>query len=255
MTSPSDGQRHGERVGQSVDLAGTAGDPLGDQLALARHAGRRPAASVDSALSGVAAAMPRGQVVEPAPQAARDDGVAGPRRRPGWRPARGRPGLCSSTGSSRSPIGRRVVESGTPGPGADERRLEHPGVGAPPRDDDVVRARRLGQLVDDRAQDRVGRHGARQARQDARERLGLLATADLERSDGLAVADGREADDRDEADDGPVERPRIGDQRGERDEAEDEERCGEDPPGASDATFRGFRGSRLPACGVRSRQE
>ena len=85
-------------------------------------------------------------------------------------------------------------------PGADERRLEHPGIGSPADDDDVVGAGRLGQLLDDRTEDRVGRHRPRQARQDPGERLGLLAAPDLERRDGLAVADRGEADDDDEAD-------------------------------------------------------
>ena len=62
----------------------------------------------------------------------------------------------SKTGSSRSVIGRSVLESATPGAGADQRGVEDPGVGPPPDHDDVVGVRGSRELVDDGAQDRVG---------------------------------------------------------------------------------------------------
>ena len=130
-----------------------------------------------TAPSGALAADPRGR--------GRRAGRAGRRRRPARRaPAttgiatgsRSSGPASGATGSSRSAIGRRVVESGHAGPRADERRLEDPRVGAPPGDDDVVgagRARPARSTIG--ADDRVGRDRARQARQDPGERLGFLA--------------------------------------------------------------------------------
>jgi hypothetical protein len=56
------------------------------------------------------------------------------------------------------------------------------------------------------------------------------------------MPDRREPDDHDERDDGPVERPWLGDQAQDCDQPEDEDGSGEDPPRSSDATVRGFRG-------------
>ncbi len=160
MTPSSDGQRRGQRVGQAVDLR----EP-------ARRSGRRPAgaraargAAAGRAAPTVAPARRRPRAIRAvrssirAAEAARGDGLGGPRPRPGWRPARGRAGVVARRPD---PRGRRsagsVVESGTPGAGADERRLEDAGVGPAAGDDDVVGAGRVGQLVDDGAEDRVGR--------------------------------------------------------------------------------------------------
>jgi len=141
--------------------------------------------------------------------------------------------------------GRRI---GHARPRADERRLEHAGVGPAAGDDDVIRARRIGKLGDDRAEDRVRRHGARQPGQDARERFGLLAPSDLERGDRFAVADRGEPDDEHQADDRPVDRPgTVQRDPHDGDQAENEERDGEDPPRSSDATVRRVRGSRRRA--------
>ena len=78
-------------------------------------------------------------------------------------------------GSSRSAIGSRVTDSGTPVAGRDEPGLEDAGVGAAADDDDVVGAGCPPELLDDGVDDGVRRDGARQARQDPRERGGLLA--------------------------------------------------------------------------------
>ena len=73
--------------------------------------------------------------------------------------------------------GTSVEEVGHAGPGADEHRLEDPGVGAATDDDDVVGAGAGAELLDDRADDRVGRDRAGQALQDPGEDLGLRAAA------------------------------------------------------------------------------
>ena len=148
------GQRRGQRVGQAVDLPDPAGDPLGDGCparlaaadAVARRSGtaasRRPATRSPrrDARRRRSSSRPR-ERRRPRRPARRDVGPTGI----GDRLARGRRSAATvgrSTGSSRSPIGRSVVESGTPGPGADERRLEDAGVGPAAGDDDVVGAGR-----------------------------------------------------------------------------------------------------------------
>ena len=99
----------------------------------------------------------------------------------------------------------------------------------------MVGAAGRGELLDDGPDDRVLGHGPRQARQDAGEGLGLGAAAVLEGDDRLAVAEGGEADDRDEPGHDPVEGARLlGEQPGDQQESEEEERAGEDPPGAAD---------------------
>ena len=170
-------QRRGQRVGQAVDLADR------------RRSGRRPlvlAGRPDPAMTAVARHGRPPRSARSASNRPRMPPAATGRRRP----------IGIATGSRRrvgsastDPRGRRSAgassNSGTPGAGADERRLEDAGVGPPADDDDVVGAGRLGQLVDDGVEDRVGRDRARQAGQDAGERFGLLAPADLERGDRL----------------------------------------------------------------------
>ena len=103
-------------------------------------------------------------------------------------------------------MGSVVVDAATPGRGADQPRLEDPGVTAAASDDDVVGARRAGELVDDGRDDGIGRDRARQVREDPDERLGLGPAAGLEVGDGGAVLDRRDADAEDERSDEEVDR-------------------------------------------------
>ena len=125
-------------------------------------------------------------------------------------------------------------------PGADEGGLEDAGVRAPPRDDDVVSATGIGQLGDDGIEDRVRGDRPRQAGQDAGERFGLFAPADLDLGDRLTVADRGEPDDEHEGDDEDVGGRRLEREAKRGDQPEDEEGAGEDPPSASRATLRVF---------------
>ena len=125
-------------------------------------------------------------------------------------------------------------------PGADEGGLQDASIRTPPRDDDVVRAARVGQLGDDGIEDRVRGDRSRQARQDAGERFGLFATADLELGHRLAMTDGGEADEEHEGGNDSIGRRRPDHEPEDLDQAEDEEGAGEDPPSASRATLRGL---------------
>ncbi len=143
-------------------------------------------------------------------------------------------------GSSRSPIGRRVVESGTPGRAltsvASSTRASGPAAG----DDDVVRAGRIGQLVDDRAEDRVGRHGARQARTGCARTIRPPRAGRPRARRRPGGGGSRRTRRRTEGDDAQsIGRARSSDEPDHGDQAEDEERDGEDPPRSSDPTVRG----------------
>ena len=245
------GQRRGQRVAQTVDLAGPRRDPVGDRLV------RRPGSARRRSVDGRRAADRRGgrqsrgrrrRTGRAATPAATGAGVGRrDRDRHGLAVARARP----STGSSRSAIGRRVVESGTPGRAltsvasrtrASGRRRATTMWSAPVA---VASSSTIAPRIasGETERDRLDRMRAKD--------LGLLAAADLERGDRLAMADGREADDEDEPDDGPVGRTRpLRADPEDRDQAEDEEGGGEDPPGASRSRFRRVRGSSRPAGGV-----
>ena len=64
---------------------------------------------------------------------------------------------------------------------ADETSLDDARAASSAHDDDVVGLRRLAELLDDRVDDRIGRHRARQPGQDAGERVGLGPAARIER--------------------------------------------------------------------------
>ncbi len=243
------GQRGGERIGQAVDLSGTSGDPFGDLLPLAgpptgrRHGGRR-------AGERTGCRDPGRQFVDPAAQTAGRDPLrhVGHDRDGDRFASVGRAivldGILEIADRQE---GRRIVDTRT---GADEGRLEDPCVGTPAGDDDMVGAGRLGELIDDGPEDRIGRDRARQARQDPGERFGLFATTQFEGGDGLAVTDRGEADDEDEGDDRPVDGSRkLGTEPDQGDGSEDEERDGEDPPRSSDPTIRRVGGSYWRAGG------
>ena len=144
-------------------------------------------------------------------------------------------------------------------PGADERRLEDAGVGPAPDDDDVVGARSpRPSSLDDRVEDRVRRDRAGQARTGCGRTISASSRRPTSSAgDGLAVADGGDADDerrgrRSAQSTGRRARPAT---RSDGDQAEDEERGGEDPPGPSDPTIRRVRGSRRRGWVVRSRRD
>jgi hypothetical protein len=95
----------------------------------------------------------------------------------------------------------------------------------------MIRAGRDADLLGDRLDDRVGRDRAGQSLEDPGQALGLPAPADLEAVDGVPVQDRGQADDGDEP--GEDEVDRAGALRGQPEEdeqAEDEERDGEEPP-------------------------
>ena len=227
MTASSDGQRRGQRVGQTVDLAGPGGDPVGD--AWWRPGPARRDRSRPSAADRRGRGQPRGRCRRTGRAARR------PRRaartghdRDGHRLAIG-PGRRPSTGSSRSAIGRRVVESGTPGRALTSVASRTRRIRTAARHDDVVRAGGVASSSTIAPRIASGDDRARQAGQDPRERFGLLAAADLERGDRLRcrIAANRRRGRARRRPSRPDATVRADPE--DRDQAEDEEGGGEDP--------------------------
>ena len=142
--------------------------------------------------------------------------------------------------SMRSPMGRMVDESGTPGRVLVSVGLEDHRIGPAADDDDVIGAGRGAQLLDDRPDDGVGRHGPRQTGQDPREGLGLAASPGLELEGRLAMADRRDSGDDEETRGWPSRAgcaplTRTAD---EDDEGQEGERNGEGGPRPADPAIR-----------------
>ena len=235
MTPCSEVSGRRERVAQPVRAPDPRRDPLRDGLlwvGMGRACPARPSSSVRGraaptrAVKPAQAEVPRDRKRRPRRRIGRRGRRTAPlpprRRRAtgcGDRPATAAARTGTATGSTsrsatssgssrsmRSPMGRMVDESGTPGRVlvrvasrtiASGRRRTTTTWSAP------VAEPSSSTIAPD---DRVGRDGARQAGQDPRERLGLAASAGLERERGLAMADGRDAGDDEEAEDRPVER-------------------------------------------------
>ena len=244
MMAPIDlavrGERRGQRVGQAVDARASA-----------RRSGRRPVCRSPAIRSGAWHGVAVGRVVgSPSGATApmREPRSSSRPRRPPPRPARRRSATTGmATGIAFRPIrlgddrilevgdrqpGRRV---GHAGPGADQRRLEDPCVGAAAGDDDVVGAGRLGQLA------RRSRRGSRRARSSATGSTGSARTTRPPRGDrprgprrpggGGSRRTRRRAARPTTAQ--SIGRACLGGEPKDGDQAEDEERAGEDPPGAS----------------------
>ena len=123
---------------------------------------------------------------------------------------------------------RRVGHAGA---GAHERRVEDPRARAPAGHHDVIRPRRLGELLDDRVDHGVGGHRPGQARQDPGERLGLGSLFRFERSDRVPVNDRRGSGRHDQREHEPVEQAaRVGDEAVDGDQAQRNEDSGDGPP-------------------------
>ena len=138
---------------------------------------------------------------------------------------------------------RRVIRDA--GAEAHEVRGELPVVLGSPDDDDVVGARGLAELFDDRVDDGVGRHRARQATQDPRERLGLVTPPGVEIRDRGAVDERRESGHQHDHQQEPVGERRIHGERAQEDHDGDEkESDGEGPPGPADPAIRRVHGAR-----------
>src|SRR6478672_5044668 len=99
----------------------------------------------------------------------------------------------------------------------------------------MVRARAGAKLLDDGADDRVGRDRAGEALEDPGEALGLSPSALFQLLDGEPVTNRGEADDDDQARHRDVERHcSAREETHDGDRAEGEERAGEDEPRAAD---------------------
>ena len=86
------------------------------------------------------------------------------------------------------------------------------------------------QLLDDRVDDGVGRHRARQALEDPREALGLDPPSSLEGLDGAPMTDAGEPDDDGQCRDRPVDEVGLDDEPEQDDQPENEEGDREDEP-------------------------
>ncbi len=229
-------ERRGDRVAQAVGTANSRGDAVGDLLHAVRAApdlgpGRR-----------------RRHVRAPESRDLRDGPGRHDRNRSGYRAGDCRDGLGLDRdrdrfGRDELPVGgpvdpllevrdgqdRRRV--GNARPGAHEGRVEDPRARAPAGDDDMIGARRLRELLDDRVDHGVGGHRAGQARQDPGERLGLGSLLSFERSDRVPMHDRGGPGRHDQREHEPVEQAaRVGDEAVGGDQAEGDEDAGDGPP-------------------------
>ena len=135
-----------------------------------------------------------------------------------------------------APAARRVVDGATPGRALMSVAWSAFASGIPAGDDDVVGPGAVRQLLDDGPDDGVLGDRSGEPGQDPGERLGLGPTAVLEIGDGPAMPVGGDPDDERERRHDPVERlPAVDQQARQQQDREQDERVGEDPPGASDA--------------------
>ena len=127
--------------------------------------------------------------------------------RPAVRPGDPEPRSTLGRAGRQLEVGDRQDRRGArhAGPPADERRLEDARLGMEPDDDGMVGAGLDVELVDDRLDDRVGRHRAGQPLEDPGDALGLAAPADLAAAHGLAMEDRGEPAERHETGDQPVD--------------------------------------------------
>ena len=231
-------ERRGDRVAQAVGAADARGDAVGDLLARCScrsgPSTRRTAPAPRPRPPDPADLCdgPRRHDREPIRLPRRRDRRDGLAARSGSRRVR-RATRCRSADrsirSSRSETGRIVVESGTPG-----RELTR--VASRTRESGRRRATTTWsapvaarELLDDRVDDGVGRHRARQARQDPGERLGLGSPLGFERRrpprDGTIAAAPADHDQREHE---PVEQAaRVDDEAVRGDQAEGDEDAGE----------------------------
>ena len=138
---------------------------------------------------------------------------------------------------------RRVIRDA--GAEAHEVRCQLPVVLGSPDHHDVVGGRGLAEVLGDRIDDGVGRHRARQATQDPRERLGLVTPPGAEIRDGGAVDERRESGDQHDDQQQSVGERRIRGERADEDhDGDQQESDGEGPPGPADPAIRRVHGAR-----------